>query len=162
MLTAEYVRSQLWYDKKTGCLWWKVRASGRRMDKPAGSLHKTLGYIAIGLGGKIYRAHRLAWLIVKGVWPKHEVDHKDLYPANNRWRNLREATKGQNRGNTRAYKNNKSGFKGVSWHPQHYKWYAQLQHNNKNVFLGLFMSKKKAHDAYVAAAKKHFGEFARG
>lgn len=160
MLTQKLVNKHLWYDPKTGNLWWKIRASGRRMNRPAGTIEPQ-GYVAVGLLGKVYKGHRLIWLMKTGAWPKAEIDHKDLNRANNKWNNLREADRGQNRRNSTKYKNNTSGYKGVSWHPQHKKWYAQLQCNKVNVFLGLFTSKKQAHDAYVAAAKKYFGEFAR-
>jgi hypothetical protein len=38
---------------------------------------------------------------------------------------------------------------------------ASIKANGKRIFLGLFLTAEEAHDAYCAAAKKYFGEFAR-
>lgn len=157
---AEEIRAHLRYVKTTGHLWWKIRASGRVMWRPAGSIDKN-GYIGIGFGGKVFKAHHLAWLIVTGDWPRGEIDHKNLNRADNKWKNLREATRGQNQSNSRKYRNNTSGFKGVCWHKQHRKWYAQLQSNGKQVFLGLFDDPAIAAVAYAKGARRHHGEFAR-
>ena len=43
----------------------------------------------------IYRAHRLAFLYMKGYIPKL-IDHKDRNGLNNKWNNLREANKSTN------------------------------------------------------------------
>lgn len=130
------------------------------MNVPAGSIDAN-GYVGVGFRGRIYKAHRIAWLLVTGAWPASELDHINMCRRDNRWSNLRLATRSQNQRNSRRYKNNTSGHKGVSWHPQHKQWYATIQINNKVVFLGLFTNKKKAGNAYRAAAKKYHGEFAR-
>ena len=153
------IRLHLRYDKKTGEFWWKIRDSGRQMNKPAGALSN--GYVTIGFRGKIYYAHKLAWAVVKGVWASGEIDHRDLNRGNNKWSNLRAATTTQNRCNKPMYRNNKSGFKGVSWHKQHRKWYATLQIERRALFLGLFPTAEEAYAAYVKAAKKYHKSFAR-
>ena len=95
-----------------------------------------------------------------GKWPKDEIDHKDLNKGNNKWLNLREATKSQNIANSTKRHDNTSGFKGVSWHSQYKKWFAQLVKNGELVFAKPFQDKIKAAKAYDKAALKYFGEFA--
>ena len=160
MITVKQARKNLRYDEATGLLWWRVRDSGRQMNRPAGSTDGN-GYILVGFRGKSYRASRLAFLIKLGRWPIGEVDHKNLRRSDNRWRNLREASRSDNQANSRIYKNNASGAKGVSWHPQHKKWYVTIQKNRVVKFIGLFSNKQKARLAYIKAAKQLHGEFAR-
>ena len=46
----------------------------------------------------------------------------------------------------------KSGFLGVV--PSNKKWVAQIWHNKKNVYLGMFNLPEEAHQAYIVASKK--------
>lgn len=154
------VRKILRYDRITGLLWWRERASGRRMNRPAGS-KSVNGYIDIGYNGKVYKAHILAYVIVKGRWPRKQIDHHDLVRSNNRWKNLRPASKGQNSQNRRCYKNNKSGVKGVHFHPLTGRFTADIQADKKPLYLGIFDAPEAASVAYNAAAKKYHGKFAR-
>jgi len=152
------VRAALRYDKATGLLWWKHSGTGRDLSKPAGTTLR--GYVRIWFGKTQYQAHVLAWVIVKGRWPRKELDHRDTVRNNNRWRNLRLATHGQNQQNGRRYRNNKSGKKRVILQNGRY-WRADIQVNGKQRYLGIFPSKEKASQAYVVAAKKLHKEFAR-
>lgn len=118
------------------------------------------GYIRIYVDGAPYKAHRLAWFYMYGEWPG-EIDHVNMDRSDNRISNLRPATRAQNRANTKAYSNNKSGEKGVSWYKATGKWKAQIQKNGKKVGLGYFETIESASAAYKAASKEMFGEFAR-
>ena len=66
----------------------------------------------IGINGKIYRAHRLAWLYMTGKWPKEEIDHKDTNSLNDKIENLRICNDFQNKANRKTPSTNKTGFKG--------------------------------------------------
>jgi len=88
-----------------------------------------------------------------------DVDHRDGDRLNCRRSNLRPATRVQNVANSGARSSNKSGFKGVCWHKQHKRWYAQIMADGKNRFLGLFSDPAEAAAAYANAAGKYFGEF---
>lgn len=74
---------------------------------------------------------------------------------------LREANNSQNMANRKLNANSKSGVKGVCWHNGSQRWRARLQHNGKRIHLGDYKNKEAAEIAYEAAAKRHFGEFAR-
>lgn len=100
--------------------------------------------------------HRLAVLYMNGKWPAHDVDHWDREGTNNRWVNLREATKMQNQGNRPANKNNTSGIKGVYLTPGG-RWYSSIC----GKYLGVFSTKEEAAAIYRAESIKKYGEFAR-
>jgi hypothetical protein len=89
------------------------------------------------------------------------VDHKDGDGLNNRRSNLRPANQAQNSANRRVSSNNKSGFKGVSWHRKSRKWRAIIYSSGKQIHLGFFKSSREAADAYDEAARIHFGQFAK-
>ena len=93
------------------------------------------GYLYVGVNRKQYPCHRVIWAWVTGEWPTDLVDHKDLDKINNRWKNLREATFSQNRANILPYKNNKSGFKGISWYKPANKWVCRIGIDGKRIHL---------------------------
>ena len=89
--------------------------------------------------------------------PKHlQVDHINGNGLDNRKRNMRNCTQNSNQHNS-----HKDTIKGVTWHKQHQKWYAQIVFNKKHIFLGLYEDKIKAAQAYNIAAKKYFRKYAR-
>ena len=45
------------------------------------------GYLSLAVKGALYKAHRLAWFYVHGVWPD-QIHHKDKDKLNNRLDNL--------------------------------------------------------------------------
>lgn len=160
-LTQDDLRKDLHYDPQTGVFTWlsdNPRKGNSRKGLTAGTTHKT-GYKMIWVSGRHYLAHRLAWLYVHGEWPKDLIDHIDGNRSNNCLSNLRPATNSQNKSNGKCYRHNTSGYKGVSKFRN--KWRAQVMHNYKMVYLGLFLTKEEAHEAYLQAAQRLQGEFAR-
>jgi len=89
------------------------------------------------------------------------VDHKDCDGLNNRRENLRLATCADNQHNSRRRRDNKTGYKGVSWDKRRQKYVARIRFNFKRQFLGYFDTPLDAHKVYCAAAADLFGEFAR-
>jgi hypothetical protein len=171
-LTAEIVRELLDYDPSTGVFTWRqrpLRVGRERADRAWNTRYAgkrtgnrvLSGHLQILIFGRQYSAHRLAWIYVKGEWPEHEVDHWDTNPSNNRWGNLRAATRSQNEANKNLTVRNSSGFKGVNWETRRQKWRAEIQVNRAHIFLGYFDTAEAAYAAYVAAAEKYFSEFAR-
>lgn len=165
-LTQKELKKFLSYDPETGDFRWKVMRTRRwKVGMIAGTVCKKRGYRRIGLKPTgatrviIVRAHRIAWLYVYGEWPFSDIDHINRNGCDNRIANLRLATKTQNMGNRKRNANNSSGYKGVYKHRN--KWAACIRQNGKTISLGTFNTPQEAHAAYVAAAKKIFGEFAR-
>jgi hypothetical protein len=90
-----------------------------------------------------------------------ETDHIDGNGLNNQRVNLRSCTKGENRFNSKPYRNSSSRFKGVSRHSINQKWRASITKNGKFNSLGCFIDEVDAARAYDEKAKELFGDFAR-
>jgi hypothetical protein len=160
-LSIEELRSLLDFEPQTGALTWKLSVAPKvRVGSVAGKMNSG-GYRLIGIRGKQYRAHRVAWAISYGEWPPRNIDHINGRPGDNRLCNLRLATFTENAMNRGPAPNNTSGYKGVSFHKAAKKWCAQISSQGRTEYLGLFTTPEKAHAAYCAAAKELHGEFAR-
>ena len=159
-LTRARLHELLHYDSETGEFRWAKRVSKQiRVGAVAGTLEVN-GYRKIPIERGQYSAHQLAWFYMTGRWRSGLIDHRDGDRANNRWDNLRRATQSQNCANKRRARNNRSGFKGVTKTPSG-RWSAAIQKNGRNRYLGIFTTPQEAHAAYMAEARKLFGEFAR-
>jgi hypothetical protein len=116
---------------------WNTRFAG----KPAGTLGG-IGYWHVGLAingqERHVLVHRIVFALVNSQWPGHDIDHRDLNRAVNRFGNLREATDGENKQNTGLRSTNTSGFKGVSWDKRDRKWIAEVTVNKRKVYRGRF------------------------
>lgn len=154
-MNAEELRNILNYNPLTGVFTWSIRRKGGRgIGKEAGA-RMSHGYRSIGIDGRDYTAHRLAWLYVHGEWPAAYIDHINGDRADNRISNLRDVSQSVNMQNVYAPKsNNKSGFRGVSWHKQRSKFAARIKVDGKYRSLGLFESPEKAAAAYIAAKRE--------
>jgi hypothetical protein len=165
-LSLDELREYFAYEADTGVIRWRrdfrVKGShGTKRGKVAGILKPGGGYWMIMFRHNNLRAHRLAWFLHYGQEPPIEIDHKDGDRTNNRIANLRAATKRTNMHNTKRRSDNKSGFKGVTFERGRRKWRANIRVMGRSIVLGRFASPEEAHDAYVAAAYKYHGEFAR-
>lgn len=167
MLTVERLRELLHYDPETGTVVWIAAASKYRSVPLGGSAVGTFrdkdGYAIIKVGGVSRRAHRVIWALMTGKWPEGQIDHINRVTDDNRWCNLREATISQNGANKKCQ--NSSGLKGVSLERRNNNkntyWRASITKDQKSIKLGYFPTKEAAHAAYVEAATRLHGEFAR-
>ena len=149
------------YEPETGNFFWRIAKAQRvRAGDLAGSLDSSQGYRKLCIDGKLYRAHRIAWLIVMGALPAGQIDHINGDRSDNRIANLREATNAENCRNARLRRDNSSGLKGVSYHKPSGKWRSRIG-SDGCVYLGYFDCPAAAHFAYIVGAGKAYGKFAR-
>ena len=158
----EYLRQRLRYEPDTGKLFWRETPSrntawnARYANREAFTSVDRHGYHQSNLGGKVLRAHRVAWALHTGTWPAADVDHINHNRTDNRITNLREASRGENRKNASKPCNNTSGVCGVSWDIVYSKWQAYVTEGGVQRSLGRFV----AFDDAVAArraAEREFG-----
>ena len=155
MLTVEQLKHALDYDADTGVFIWRTRpGKAVKAGDVAGCVEKRIGYVTIGIAGRIYKAHRLAWLYAYGEWPKGLIDHINGNKADNRIANLRDVFADGNSQNVRKpNRRNKSGFMGVIWYQN--KWRASMSVNGKSKWLGDYSTPEEAHQVYLAAKRKY-------
>ena len=162
----EKAMSLLEYEPETGLFRWKVKRNsyGGKIAPGvvAGTVNKD-GYVCIKVDGRLWRAHRLAWLFVTGEVPAKgmEIDHVNGSRSDNRWVNLRLASKAQNMWNAKRPAANVSGTKGVSWVADRKQWLARIKAHGRVIHLGQFSSKDEAIAARKAGEAKYHGQFAR-
>ncbi|MDD5375277.1 HNH endonuclease signature motif containing protein [Acidithiobacillus sp.] len=151
-LTAARLREILNYDPQTGVFTWKARlATHVHAGDIAGSFNR--GYLEIGIGGKAYAGHRLAWLYEFGCWPTKNIDHIDGNPGNNRICNLRDVSQSGNMQNLRrAQSNSTHGILGISKNGTN--WAAQITAGGVKHYLGTYATQELAREAYLLAKRQ--------
>lgn len=168
-LSAKFLRSILEYNKKTGVFKWRWRKdlplqwNRRYVGQSAGIIVSTTGRKRICIYKRSYSASRLAWLFVTGLWPKAEIDHKKGIlgvDKDNRFSNLREATRSQNACNQKVTAKNTSGYKGVVFNKRRKKWVASITTLGVQKYIGQFVTAKAASVAYAKEADVLHKEFA--
>lgn len=170
MITRKFLREALDLNEH-GDFFWKVRptkhfkseidcfrANTQRAGKKAGRISCS-GYRQIGLGGKIYYAHRLVWLWHHGAWPTDHLDHINQNRLDNRIENLRLASESNNQANTRIRRNNTTGFRGVDRIKRSGRYRASICVRGIKACLGLFKTPEEASAAYNEAHRIAFRDF---
>jgi hypothetical protein len=159
--TQERLQELFEYSVITGTLTRKIGVCGYSAGRSVGGKINT-GYWMAGVDRTHYQAHRLIWRLVTGEDPGElDVDHIDGERTNNAWHNLRLGTRSQNASNQRLRSDNTSGLKGACWDPVNERWEVRLRFQKRSYFLGRFATAEEAHAAYVEAAQRLHGEFAR-
>lgn len=155
-LSAERARQVLFYDTETGDLIWRARPNqsawnAKNAGRPAGSLDRSTGYLKLSIDGRVYLAHRVAWLIAHGEHPCG-IDHQDGRRSNNRLSNLRAATPSENNKNASRRSDNKSGVTGVRFCSG--AWRAEIKIDRKTRYLGRFRDLEQARKARAEAMEQ--------
>lgn len=163
-LTLSRLREVMSYDRATGLFTRRVRLGARApIGAVAGSVSRSDGRRRIRIDLEQFFSARLAWFYVFGEWPSGEIDHINMNRSDDRIENLRIATHQENNANRRVLPTNKSGSKGVSLLSRQLRkpYRAKITVNGRLIHLGYFSSKEAANEAYLVAASKYFGNFAR-
>jgi len=97
-------------------------------------------------------AHRFSYELTNGpIEPGVEIDHKCFNKACVNPSHLRTATRKQNNENRSGpQRNSSSGVLGVCWNKESKKWQAQVAHNKRTYYLGLFLDLGEAEAAVKA------------
>lgn len=160
LITQKHLKTILNYDQETGVFFWLSKICRKvKIGSDAGCYRKD-GYLIIGIQGRHYLGHHLAWLYTYGSLPEFFLDHINMNRSDNRICNLRNATKNQNNYNRLKLKTNKTGFKGVM-RKKNGRFVAQCMVNSKNHHLGVFDNALEAADVYEKFAIKNQGTFFR-
>jgi len=141
-LTIYYPETGVFFDRETGVLIGSLNTSENQ------------GYWSMSIKGIRGNRSRLAWIYMEGFDPKgYDVDHKNRIRFDDKWENLRLATRQCNSRNCNLKKANKSGITGVFWFKRDRKWTAQIFINYKAKHLGYFDTKIEAAKARWQAEK---------
>lgn len=155
LVTAEQADDLLHYCPVTGNFTWRQdRGGGAKAGDIAGTVTST-GYRQIHAAGRLYFAHRLAWLLTHGDWPSGVIDHIDGDGMNNRIENLRDVSVAMNQQNQRrAQRSNKSsGLLGAHFDRRTGRWLAKISKANRTLNLGRYDTAAEAHAAYMEAKR---------
>ena len=156
-LTQERVKELLHYDPLTGMWEWRVRRGRGAPGRPAGTLSH--GYRVIKVDRVFYPAGRLAIFYMTGVFPKHDTDHHDRNISNDKFENLRPASRSENNANAPANRRSGTGARGVHFHKGAKRFRVQITKNRKTISLGYCDTIEEGSARYLRWAKEIHGEF---
>jgi len=158
--TKERILEQYDYDPDTGVFTWKKDGINPlvRIGARAGKTCPD-GYRSLSVGCLRFQASWVAWFLSTGEWPKSEIDHVNHDRGDDRFCNLREATRSQNCGYKRSLVGNANGYRGIKMQSSG-RFLAVICVRRKELCLGTYDTAEQAALIYDAAAKEHFGQFA--
>jgi hypothetical protein len=158
-LTHKELLEHVHYDPETGIMVWIKPGPRRRVGAQVGTTRETSGYIECVVCGEFWRMNRLIWFYMTGEYAPVDrlVDHKDKDRSNNRWKNLRLATDGQNQINSDRWGEDRGIQKRIGKRRTRYRVRIRERENTRN--LGTFDTIEEARAVFHAAAKEQYGEF---
>jgi hypothetical protein len=158
-MNDQEIRETFAYDPESGVVTRLRKTLRTKVGQAVGSKTKN-GYILVSFHDSHIYAHRLAWFLVTGAWPPNDIDHINGNRSDNRFSNLRAATRSQNLAAKRPLGRHP---KGVSMHPdprRTKRYSASITKDGVRRFIGWFYTPVEAGEAYHAAAVQEHGEFA--
>lgn len=129
------------YCPEIGDLTWKVsRGNHIRAGDNAGTTN-AYGYRVVGIDGKLYMVHRLAFMFMLGRMPLPglDVDHIDRNRSNNSWSNLREVSRAKNLRNMET-----PSHKPPNVNRRGNRWQVTFSVENKTKYFGMYSTVEEA------------------
>lgn len=114
-------------------------------------------YVATTKNKQFVKLHNLIMNTPEG----YTVDHINGLPHDNRKENMRLCEFDKNTLNKKTYRNSPSGYSGVRPHKESGRWYAFIQINKKQVYLGSYETFENALKVRREAELKYYGEYSR-
>lgn len=161
-ITPTVLRDLISYDPETGDMVWKKRSpkyftgavrpvewqarqwNSKFAGKPALAHVTNTDCLSGSVLAKQLLAHRVAWAIHYGAWPKADIDHINGNRSDNRIANLRDVNTETNNRNARRRKDNSSGYAGV--YKDKNRYLAHLRIDGRQKVIGRFDCPKEAYE----------------
>lgn len=123
MLTREELAYSLEY-RDGGLYWIRGQRKGARVGRVEGG-----GYRQFRFQHYWLKEHRVIFMLMRGRWPRGDVDHLNGDRQDNRIENLREATRSQNCANQQGPTKRKrwGHHRGVHWIQRNDRWRAEVK-----------------------------------
>ena len=151
-ISVDVLTSRFSYEPETGVFRYKIDAGPRVKKGQVAGGQNGGGYICIQINRVKYKAHRLAWAYVHGVWPDGKIDYINGNGMDNRIANLRCVSHAENHQNRKtANAGTLVGLLGVDFKQGRYR--ARITKNGRQHDLGRFDTAAAAHAAYVEAKR---------
>ena len=152
-LTQEILKYWISYQPETGEFRWRKHRASKHKNSGSTGYYDNAGYLMIGIDGRPYGAHRLAWLYMYGYLPSM-IDHINGDRSDNRIDNLREVSGTLNHRNIALRRDNKSGYHGIRKTKQG-TYAVQIYLDGKRKELGTFKTLDDAIVIRKQAERKH-------
>ena len=143
MLTQKELKERIEYNPETGkFVVIKDTKTGKRREGLLAGWTNMRGYREIKIQGKCYIASRLAFLYMTGEFPKFEVDHINRIRSDDRWCNLRDASKELQMLNRGEHKRSQKLPKNIHFYRKYF--IVSATRNGKRHYLGAYFTLDEA------------------
>lgn len=156
-LTQEFLNEI--FEHKQGGIYWKTKTHKTIVIGKKAGRRRPDGYMAVGIGGKIYKVHRIIFMMHHGYFPQ-TVDHINGIKDDNRIENLRAATFSENCLNRGLRPDNEAKAKGIRWCKNSKAWMVRVTVNKIRMFFGYHKDFELAELVAIEARDKYHKKFA--